>query len=278
MGHRCPARRRRRRLRRCGNLPPRPGRTRDELRGRHVTTTTAQPESGTATPRRMAVAARASVGAGALHASPGALSGGHCGSCVVRWFAVPRRHCNRCSQQCSGDRHGRRPVAADSPSIRPSPEDLILEPRSTPCELPPSPLGAGQPRGRAVDRLSEDPPLLGFCRRTLSWRHQGCGSSGSTGASGSAEKTPAFACQLRNTLRKIGWGSCGRGPLKEDTVLSFAFSVTVNVTVNVILAQGSGFRQRPPPDGSRSAGGVLALPCSRGSAGLVMARQAGEPD
>jgi hypothetical protein len=149
---------------------------------------------------------------------------------------------------------------------------------NTSCQHRPSPLGAGQPRGRAGDRLSEDPPLLGFCRRTLSWRHQGRGSSGSTGASGSAEKTSAFACQLRNTPPNIGWGSCGKGPLKAATVLSFACSVTVNVTVNVILAQGSGFRQRPPPDGSRSAGGVLALPCSRGSAGPAMARQAGGPD
>ncbi|EKX65733.1 hypothetical protein STRIP9103_02891 [Streptomyces ipomoeae 91-03] len=50
------------------------------------------------------------------------------------------------------------------------------------------------------------------------------------------------------------------------------------MTGNGILAHGTRFRQRPPPDGSRSAGGVLAPPRSRGSAGLVMARQAGEPD
>jgi hypothetical protein len=197
---------------------------------------------------------------------------------VVRWFAVSRRHRNRCSRQCSGDRHVRRLAVAGSPSIRPSPDDLNLESRNTSCQLRPSPLVAGQARGRAVDRLSEDPPLLGLCRRTLNWRHQGCGSSGSTGASGSAEKTPAFACQARNTPRNIGWGSCGRGPLKEATALSFARSVTVNVTVNMILAQGSRFRQRPPSDGSRPGGGVQALPCSRGSTGLVMARQAGEPD
>lgn len=106
-------------------------------------------------------------------------------------------------------------------------------------QLRPSALGAGQPRGRAVERLSEDSPLLGFCSRTLSWCHQGRGSSGSIGASGSAEKTPAFACQLLNTPRNVGWGSCGRGPLREATAISFAWSVTVNVTVNGILAQGS---------------------------------------
>jgi hypothetical protein len=76
----------------------------------------------------------------------------------------------------------------------------------------------------------------GLCFRPLSRRHQGCGSSGSTGAPGSAEKAPTCLCQPWNTPWNSWWGSCGRGPRELATVLSLAWSVTVNVNANGIVA------------------------------------------